>query len=641
MDRRNRAAVSRKLPPFSKHFHGLTAVVVSLALLASGCSSSEGAVAGSQSSSQGSISEPGQVLAPPNQDPQAPVRLAQMLRSNSQGEREAAVMEALTRAGVAVHDDAPGRALVAEPAQPVSVVTTDLFGVRNLALDVIGSGFNGRTLDEMAPLDPQLPSMSEMLAAYASGVESFGGRLSRELLGPEVTVNPPGNAYPLLVITMFLAEVLPQTGTGTTGSGQPQASGGNDHSQMRGAGAMIHSAVFAHMPASNGQPVAAAAGPCGEFSEAADNLINEVSNATFGEGILASVLSAIGTMAARRVISELRELITNLPMLREIRQGLTILSLVVAVASLLRSWTVVISTNGPYHYAGGGGGPTSGAFTATVDPGPTAEWSPAVNECSSLANVNLPSMKGAPGSPIAWTPGAGFEGHASETRRDEVVKPDDTAQLEFATKNETPAAHQYGEIGAGALEASATVERQDLPETRRLVDAMLTRTLTSSPLGPIVSFLLDGLQEQLGEVINPTASASTTVEFHSPPPPARARFEQAGTGGGSIVIDGYACGGLHSVWKVSITVDGVFRGSTTTTFDLTNADAAEVNYTVPLKGQTNFDLKVKGTVSVVGDNAWKYTGETDVQGEYGAGNSFDSIGPVPITFGPLAECASG
>lgn len=501
-------------------------------------------------------------LPPPTDAADAPTRLAQAIISRND---YLAMVEVLARAGVYTIAETSGKPVQSLPGDPSVLVYSD-YQVQNLTREAHARmGTRGADLDALAPVT-DIPPLSYILASYVLDAQTFGGAFSRELLKNSPLDNPPHVIFPTVVLTLFLADVL--------AAPSDQASN-------------VHLVSFTQTDASALQPVrmvakVAPAGICGAMTGALENVLERILSSVLGS-FIGSILAGA---AVRYGMEYLSDALSNLPIIKQIRQALAVVAMVAQFGSLLRNWSVQLTSDGStYHYAGGGGTPSNGTFTATVDAGGTMRVPPAVKECAALARITIPEITGAEGSQVVWTPGAGWGTHATETNKESVVAADQTAKLNFGTASETELDHGNGTTIPHPVSMNVSIKRNDVEQIKGVIARAVNDLIGIPGIGGLVQDIVgSGVDALADTLMNPQAQATITVE--SEVHPWEARFTQSESCGGQISLDANSCAGLAGPWTLRVTCTGQINGFTTTSFAF---DASQ-----PVPPPVNVEWQLKG-----------------------------------------------
>lgn len=396
---------------------------------------------------------------------------------------------------------------------------------------------------------------------------------------------PPHVIYPTIVIALFLSDVLSQD--------QTNAGGIQLISAKNTTNASFKPIQMAYKMAP--------ARRCGAMTGALENVLERILSNVFGSFFGSIVASA----AIRYGIDALGDLLSNAPIVRQIRQVLAVAAMVTQFGSLLRNWSVQLTSDGStYHYAGGGGTPNNGTFTAIVDAGGTMRVPPAVQECAALARITIPEISGAEGSEVVWTPGTGWGTHATETNKESVVAADQTAKLNFGTTSETKLDHGNGTTIQHPVSMNVSIKRNDVEQIKGVIGQAVNDLIGIPGVGGLVQSVVgSGVDALADTLMNPQAQATITVE--SEMHPWESRFTQAGSCGGQITLDANSCAGLAGPWTLRVTCSGQINGSTTTTFafDASQAIPPPVNVEWTLKGNELNGMPLQpGTQCTTGEN---------------------------------------
>jgi hypothetical protein len=513
-------------------------------------------------------------LPAPADDADAAARLA---RAIVQQRDSAAMVEVLARAGIYTTTAVGGAPLQAVNGEPSVLTVVEVQTVNMTREAGAGMGTLGSALDAVAP-GPDIPPLSYLLATYVLDAQTFGGAFSRALMADAALDTPPQVIFPTIVLTLFVADMLAPA--------REQASN-------------VQLVAYKHTTNTHNRPISAAykmapAGPCGAMTGALENVLERILSNVLGSFIGSIVAGA----AVRYGMEYLSDALSNLPIIKQIRQALAVVAMVAQFGSLLRNWSVQLTSDGStYHYDGGGGSPSSGTFTATVDAGGTMRVPPAVSECAALARITIPEISGAEGSEVVWTPGAGWNVHAKETTKDAVVAADQTAKLAFSTAAETALDHAHGTAINYPVSMQVSIKRNDVAQIKGVIGKAVNDLIGIPGVGGLVQSVVEtGLDALADTIMNPQAQASIAVasELH----PWESRYTQPGSCGGLLTLEARSCSGLAGPWTMVVVCTGQINGSTTTTFtfDKSTPSPPPVAVEWHLKGNSMQGMLTPGTI---------------------------------------------
>jgi hypothetical protein len=487
------------------------ALLLSFALLASACTSGpEG---------------------PPPKDPRAHERLARALTEASNPEDAVgAAIEALARAGVQTYDDGLEGVLTQVVGRP-SPLRFVRYQVANLAAGAAGrAGILGERLDDLAspPRSEETPPFSAVLAGYVAVVDTFGAKLSRELMAGQDLTEPASLAFPELVLTLFVADVVPREKAAAAeaegmGLGAAVLGGGGFCAELKG------------------------------FYDKVATAVTGVINTLKGIPFLGTIITFLGD-ALSYPAQLLSDLVNSIPFFTYLKKAISLAGVLIMTASALKPWNLKLSAKpAAPHYQVEGDSAVNGAYKAEVMVGdPLA----AVRPCAEIAQITLPDAKKAAGTPVTWTPAASFTEHMTETSRDAKIGSNNTALLKWHTGTESETAHQEGTDE----QANPTVEikvEQSFVELAKLADQLFGTNilidLIKKILGPLVAQANTALEKIL-DLSGPSGAIAVALDYHSEP------------GYRWVMVDslpqrtwtwtGTSCHGLTGPWNVDFQVVG-------------------------------------------------------------------------------------
>lgn len=551
-----------------------------------GAADSAGEVDSGEAADGGELGDGGLSVRPaPPDDPGAEVRIASGLRAPANAQQVDLVIEALARAGVRVYED-DATSLIQEINGLPSIFKFLRSQAASMALEPAnGLGTSGHSIDVFAAAPPASPfTMAQVIGAYAKSGDTFGARLSRELLLGADFDHPDSVVFPTLVIALFLADLYPHE-LGFSGGRSP---------------------IFADTPC----------GVINDFLNNAARIVEDEIRAqfdgTFGT-ILATALAAIVNIAIEAARAALEALTAPL-------QKLAVL---VHVVSLLRDWTLTpMIMPGAFHYQVGSGAPVRGTVAITV--GNFLEYPSHVRDCAAVAGVSLPDTM-PEGSMVTWTALTGIPQHAAIVEQQDVVQPGNTAQLTYQASVETEEQHANGPLHTGPVAIMVTVSRGDVAALAPLIGSLLGNRLVAA----IASALAGPVLQELAALVGPETTLQVAAMYHTDP---NATIHRVITDQATIIIDAHSCTGAHAPWTG--TIDIIPGGEDMLSWDLTaGPDAFSWSVSIP-DGTHNG----QGTVSVTPDGmALQMNGTVTVVTP--KGSAMAGFGEaIPIVYGPNAAC---
>jgi hypothetical protein len=531
--------------------------------------------------------------AAPAPDEGAPDRLSAVLRGRFDDENVEAAIEALARSGVRVYSDDGSRLLREVSGRPAAL---KLFRqqARNMALlAAYGTATPSADLNAVVPaiqLGERALPMSAVLASYVVNGNTFGARLSRNLIGPVSIAQHAAVDWPALTLALFVAETVPPPPVQKAFSLLPVAHAAEPEGPCGVANEFLNSA--------GSRAVEAIAGPA-------------TGESAFLIGIVAAAADAVFGMA----VSVARELASEALGLATVQKAMFAINLITTAQALFEQWTVTVVAEPARVAAINHGRVTEGVFRGTVVGGEGIAWPGAIQECATLLGLSLPGSPSAPGSKAKWLGLKGFGTVVAETHRDEQVGGDNTATLSFRSlQSEDASVHSSG--GPTKTEEFRVLLIIENSAKEGLKDFLAK---INSVVG---SFLPAGaVSEVFKRLVSPWGSAKGELEYHAPRA-ATSTFQRQ-----AVSMRAYTCSAPAGPWHYSVT--HAAGGTTTGTFTVPGS----YSWTMKMIVGT---LTVGGTVALDGD-ALVFRGGSTAKTPVGGAASADDF-RSPIVYGEVPEC---
>jgi hypothetical protein len=380
-----------------------------------------------------------------------------------------------------------------------------------------GGGIAGSALDAASPTGSGDPSLSDLLAAWASHPTTPASREVLAIMGGADWRRADQVLFPTIALPLFTADVIAALPPSTASSGGTGAAPTTTQSAAHRVGP----------GAPEVQPAILTAGtfssPCSVASDFVQGVLDRVVSALqltapTGSGVGAAVGGFLVTVwngaltlargAAAAVISVL-----TAPVLNAIRTVAASAAVVAMIAGNLNPWSVKVTPD-PSSVDSGG----AGKFTATVDPGTGGSDYPAyVSDCASGLGITLPPLTAADAK-ATWVLG----GSISATG-DTAVTLDSagSADITFTASSGAASGGSCTSGGSGTTgTARITVTRPGLDTLRQLATTVLTNGfgVAGAVIGPLVQSILSPIMDTaLNQVAN-IAGVTGTGEVQVRPP---------------------------------------------------------------------------------------------------------------------------
>ncbi len=388
-----------------------------------------------------------------------------------------AAVTTLASTGVGVYESYGATGPIQAPAGTRSAMRFTRWQLRSmLAQADAGMGMLGADIDRLegAKAPKHAPTFSTFIAAWLVRGSSPLAQYAKGLMRPKSDYkHAAGVTFPLLVITLFIADAARVSGTGTA----PPKHGFN----------------FERLIAAP----AAASGICSTVSSFINTTITDVTNALqiSGGGFFASLWN----VAVELVAGLAKVLINNVlvPLLSILTLVAGGLALITTIASTLQPWTVSMEEN-PQSVTLGAN-PVQGTFTAVLH-APSIDWPSEVADCAQvLGGVDLTKIN-SKDAPVTWQTFGELGNLATVDKKAGTVGNENRADLSYSTATHDTTGDQCGSLQAiGYLGARAYVQRQDILH--------LQQQLLNLVLGQLPGFVRDHLMPLFQPWINSAMSS--------------------------------------------------------------------------------------------------------------------------------------
>ncbi len=372
------------------------------------------------------------------------------------------------------------------------------YQVENLVRELEeGSGYLGSDLDDLTSSPGGIP-FSYLLAGWLTSAPTPAAETAKGLMGHQQWEQAPSLVFPTAVLTLFVADAL-QAGGAATATG----------------------ASLGQIPQPNAVPAALAqTGVCstlaGWFNRVLDFLFESLKVSVEDDGFL-GWLGTIWNAAvdlARGIVEGLVETLIA-PVVEAIAGALAIVGTLSMIASTLQPWNLDLEpSNASTRFAVGGEPNVQEQVVATADPGYDVEWPAAIEDCATVAGLTLPDPTRAEGSSISWRE-KGIPEFGSVTEVVTSLDADNMATVDWVTGREDS---DDGDELEGTVSYTAFVELEQVEELRSMIVNLIIGEIPSGPLEGIVSALFtqltDPILDALTDLVRIKGSTSITVAYH-------------------------------------------------------------------------------------------------------------------------------
>jgi nitrate reductase NapAB chaperone NapD len=424
-----------------------------------------------------------------------------------------------------------------------------------------GGGFIGGELDDLAGSPGGLP-FSYLIAGWISSAPTPAAEAAAGIMGVQPWDQAPSLVYPTAVLTLFIADAVASAdGPETTA---------------------MASARLASL---------AQGGICSTLA----NWVNDALNSLFDLlkvhtdddgflGWIATIWNAAVDLA-RAVVTGLVELLTA-PIVAVIANALAVIGTLNMVASLLKPWSVKVTPSSTdTRFSVGAESDIAEVFEAEVDTNIDFSWPSYIEDCASVAGLDLPDPRSAKGSTVAWVTD-GLPDLGAFTGTQTVIGEDNKATLEWVTGNEDS---NIGELQAGTVTSKVSVISKQIEELKAMLANLIGGQIPVSPFGEFVASMFSNLTapifDAIAELTHVSGIASVTVTYHD-------QEENK-----DVVTESSAC--VLGTW--SVVGDDVAN--------IHGSKLGEVAEEVFAEGSVIAEFKDDGTVTYT-FNGWKYGNTT-------------------------------
>ena len=365
------------------------------------------------------------------------------------------------------------------------------YQVENLEREVdAGGGYFGRQLDAIAGAPGGMP-FSFLIAGWLSSAPTPAAEAAVDLMGEQDWSRAPALVFPTAVLVLFVSDAI-----------DAGADGESSAMVMGQLASLAQGGICSTL--------------AGWVNSALDFIFDALKINTDDEGFLgwlATVWNAAVDLA-RAVVVGLIELLTA-PIVNAIADALAVVGTLNMVASLLQPWSLEVTpSSAQTRFSVGGGGDIEEEFVVKVDTNIDFEWPPTVEDCASVAGLDLPDPSSAEDSGVAWVTG-GLPSLGVVTRKRSLVDVDNEARLEWVTGHEES---DKGEAVSGTVSATATVVSNQVEELQAMLAHLISGQIPIAPFGAIVGEIFSALTRpifaMLAQLVQVDGTASVSVTYH-------------------------------------------------------------------------------------------------------------------------------
>lgn len=404
---------------------------------------------------------------------------------------------ALASGGVAVYDGYDSTGPVKAIAGTPSAMRLTRWQLTNmLAQADAHMGMLGANIDayEGTKAPKNAPTFSYFIAAWVQRGQGPLAQYAAHLMGTQDWSTAPHLTFPLLVVTMFIADAArPPAGT-----------------------LPAHASTSFNWERLIAAP-AQADGICSTVSNFVSQVVTDVENAltVSSNGFFASLWN----VAVKLVVGLAEVVIAGVltPLLSILNAVAGGLAAIGAIASTLKPWTVTVDAQPAQITVGEQ--QSDGQFVATLD-AQAIDWPAQVSDCASvLGGVDLSKVSYAD-APVTWKTLGQIPGLATVTTKDATIDANKQATLKYQTVAQQP--EQTGSscpssqqsVGQGGVQVS--VERVDVEHLQaQLANIAFSKLpgFVRSHLVPLFQSQVDSAQTQFAQLVSTAPTGTGSVTF--------------------------------------------------------------------------------------------------------------------------------
>ncbi len=360
--------------------------------------------------------------------------------NNSNASHVGQAISTLASAGVAVFDSYDAARPIQQIQGTRSAMRLTRWQLSNMVAQADAHmGMLGSDIDklERGKMPKNVPTFSYFIAAWIIRGEGPMALYARQLMGTQNYRHAPRINFPMLVITMFVA----------------------DAARMRAGAPQTHPSTGFNFERMIAAP-AEAAGICSTVASFISQTVTDVENALSVQST--SFFATLWNVAIKLVAGIAEVVIAGvlyplLSILNAVAGGLAALT---AIASTLQPWTVAIESQPPSVTLGENA--IDGKLVAVLN-APSIDWPSEVTDCAQvLTGVQLDKIS-YEDAPVTWKTFGDVPSLASVTAKDAKIGNDKRASLTYATvTRDVSNALCASPQAAGFIGARASVERIDV-----------------------------------------------------------------------------------------------------------------------------------------------------------------------------------
>ena len=466
----------------------------------------------------------------------------------------------LAAAGVAtVADETTTTPAVAVSGSPVLTLTS--WQVANLNAEAAGhGGLSGADLDAMLPMPATAPTLADIVGGWVIGKGDPTAIAAGALLGTPDWTHPEQVVFPTAVLTLFEADLLQHTAAATPASSpvasQPATPAASPVASPASAPA---SGAGWRVGALHIEDASLVTAPCSTVSNFVDAILDKVFsllkvnptdvsnfvNGVVGGGVLGAIAGGVAGFLtgfwnhaidlAEQAVKGVLKALTQ-PVLNAIALVVGGVAVISMIRSYLQQWTAAVTPDPTGNTFPVQPSVNKGDVTVAIDTNAEIQdWPAQLVDCAKAADVELPTLAKA-GSPVTWTaeeqePGLITPGTVTGTLDTNLKQ-----TLTYVTGNEDAATHNKGTLVSPTVTANVRVRRTEVEQLRSFVTAYITGkvpAIVAPVLNPILAAYIELATQYLDKITAVTGTTTFVVSHHTPktpsPSPASVSCSSSGT----------------------------------------------------------------------------------------------------------------
>ena len=443
---------------------------------------------------------------------------------------------------------AAGVAMVADensttPAVAVSgspVLTLTAWQVANLNAEAAGhGGLSGADLDSMLPMPATAPALADIVGGWVIAKGDPTAIAAGGLLGSPDWTHPEQVVFPTAVLTLFEADLLQHAAATSPAASQPAsqpaspASAQSSDAAWRGGALHIEDASLVTAPCSTvSNFVNAILDKVFNLLKVNPTDVSNFVNGVVGGGVLGAIAGGVAgflagfwnhavdlaEQAAKSVLKALTQPVLNAIAL--VVGGVAVISM---IRSYLQQWTAAVTPDPAGNTFPVQPSVNKGNVTVAIDTNAEIQdWPAQLVDCAKAADVELPTLAKA-GSPVTWTTDQQELALITPGTLNGTLDTNLKQTLTYVTGNEDATTHTKGTLVSPTVTANVRVRRTEVEQLRTFVTAYVTGkvpAIVAPVLNPILAAYIELATQYLDKITAVTGTTTFVVSHHIPKTPS-------------------------------------------------------------------------------------------------------------------------